>query len=377
MNDDKFLKLCQHEAELARWACPPNPAVGCVLVDPAGVVIGTGHTQRVGHAHAEIMALRDASARGHSTAGATAWVSLEPCSHQGRTGPCCDALVAAGVVRVVASLQDPNPLVGGQGFARLRAAGVALEIGPGREHAFELNIGFFSRMVRRRPWVRMKIAASLDGRTALDNGVSQWITSPQARDDGQAWRARACAVLTGVGTVLQDDPTLNVRAHPTQRQPTLVVVDSHLQTPPQARLLQAGRPVLVCAAVPDHQRQQELERRGAEVVYLPGSAHRADKVDLNALLTELTRREFNEIHVEAGNKLNGSLLQAGLVDELLMYVAPKLLGPGQGIANLPALADLAMAQTLEFVDADRVGPDLRLRARFSGRDSFMPNQSEE
>ncbi len=372
MNDDIFLKQCLQLAEQARRACPPNPAVGCVLVSPSGEVIGTGHTQPAGHAHAEVMALRDAAARGQDTAGATAWVSLEPCSHHGRTGPCCDALIAAGVSRVVASLQDPNPLVGGQGFARLRAAGVEVVVGPGREAAFELNIGFFSRMVRRRPWVRMKVAASLDGRTALDNGQSQWITGEEARRDGQAWRARACAVLTGVGTVLQDDPLLNVRAHDTPRQPTLVVVDSHLQTPPAARLLAVPeRQVVICAAVANAEREHALRARGAEVVLLPGSASRADKVDLQAVLDDLTRREFNEIHVEAGFKLNGSLLQAGLVDEMLLYVAPKLLGPGQGIANLGALSDLAGAPTLDFAAAERIGPDLRLRARFPGRDRFL------
>lgn len=372
MNDDIFLKQCLQLAEQARWACPPNPAVGCVLVNPSGEVIGTGHTQPVGQAHAEVMALRDAAARGQDTAGATAWVSLEPCSHHGRTGPCCDALIASGVARVVASLQDPNPLVGGQGFARLRAAGVEVVVGPGREAAFELNIGFFSRMVRRRPWVRMKVAASLDGRTALDNGQSQWITGEEARRDGQSWRARACAVLTGVGTVLQDDPLLNVRGHSTPRQPTLAVVDSHLQTPPTARLLDVPeRKVVIYAAVANAEREQALRARGAEVVLLPGSATRADKVDLQAVLDDLARREFNEIHVEAGFKLNGSLLQAGLVDELLLYVAPKLLGPGQGMANLPELTELAGAAQLQFVAADRVGPDLRLRARFPGRDLFL------
>lgn len=372
MNDDKFLKHCLQLAEQARWACPPNPAVGCVLVNPAGEVIGMGHTQAAGQAHAEVMALRDAAARGHTTVGATAWVSLEPCSHHGRTGPCCDALIEAGVARVVASLQDPNPLVGGQGFARLRAAGVEVVVGPGCEAAFELNIGFFSRMVRRRPWVRMKVAASLDGRTALDNGVSQWITGHDARRDGQAWRARACAVLTGVGTVLQDDPQLNVREHATARQPTLVVVDSHLQTPPVARLFDVpDRKVVIYAAQEHAGRAQALQVRGAEVVLLPGSTGRADKVNLQAVMEDLTRREFNEIHVEAGFKLNGSLLQAGLVDELLLYVAPKLLGPGQGIANLPELTELAGAAELQFMAADRVGPDLRLRARFPGRDSFL------
>ncbi|RYY80227.1 MAG: bifunctional diaminohydroxyphosphoribosylaminopyrimidine deaminase/5-amino-6-(5-phosphoribosylamino)uracil reductase RibD, partial [Comamonadaceae bacterium] len=228
----------------------PNPRVGCVIVSTDGShVLGAGHTQPAGQAHAEIMALRDAAAQGHDVRGATAYVTLEPCAHQGRTGPCCDALVAAGIGRVVASLQDPNPLVGGQGFARLRAAGVAVEVGPGADAAHALNVGFFHRMVHGRPWVRMKVAASLDGQTALENGRSQWITAEPARADGHAWRARAGAVLTGIGTVLDDDPRLDVRLVPVARQPLLVVVDSRLQTPPNAALFLPGRQVLVAAAV--------------------------------------------------------------------------------------------------------------------------------
>ena len=190
------------QAYQSLYLTSPNPRVGCVLVDAAGRTIGQGHTQQAGGPHAEVMALRDAAAQGHSTVGATAYVTLEPCSHHGRTGPCCDALIKAGVRKVVASIADPNPLVAGQGFERLRAAGVEVEIGPGAAESRELNIGFFSRMLRKTPWVRMKVAASLDGKTALDDGTSQWITSEQARTDGHAWRARACAVLTGMGTVL-------------------------------------------------------------------------------------------------------------------------------------------------------------------------------
>src|SRR6218665_3909584 len=209
----------------------PNPRVGCVIADAAGVVIGRGSTGPAGSAHAEIMALRNAAAGGHSGRGATAYVTLEPCSHHGRTGPCCDALVAAGIAKVVASLTDPNPLVAGQGFARLRAAGVAVQVGPSAQGARELNVGFFSRMLRHRPWVRMKLAASLDGVTALADGSSQWITGPAARADGHAWRARACALLTGIGTVLADDPRLDVRALHTERQPALVLLDSALRVP--------------------------------------------------------------------------------------------------------------------------------------------------
>jgi len=247
------------QAQAALLRANPNPRVGCVLVNPAGQVIGQGSTQQAGGPHAEVMALRDAQALGHSTAGATAYVTLEPCSHHGRTGPCCDALVHAGIGRVVAALPDPNPLVAGQGFARLRAAGVAVDIaGDSADPALrdwaaaarELNIGFFSRMLRGTPWVRLKTAASLDGVTALPNGQSQWITGEAARADGHAWRARACAVLTGIGTVLQDRPRLDVRGIDTPRQPALVVVDSDLQTPPDAALFAPRRPVLIYAATP-------------------------------------------------------------------------------------------------------------------------------
>ncbi|RYF47914.1 MAG: bifunctional diaminohydroxyphosphoribosylaminopyrimidine deaminase/5-amino-6-(5-phosphoribosylamino)uracil reductase RibD, partial [Comamonadaceae bacterium] len=224
---------------LATRACgrtEPNPRVGCVIMSPDGRLLGQGHTQQAGRHHAEVMALSDAAARSYSVLGATAYVTLEPCSHHGRTGPCCDALIAAGIKKVVASIADPNPLVSGQGFARLRAAGVEVEVGPGAAESRELNIGFFSRMIRKTPWVRLKVAASLDGKTGLHNGVSQWITSEAARTDGHAWRARAGAVLTGVGTVLEDNPRLDVRLVETPRQPHLVVVDSQLQTPPDAHI---------------------------------------------------------------------------------------------------------------------------------------------
>lgn len=361
-----------HLARQAQTLSAPNPAVGCVLVSEQREVIGQGHTQAVGGAHAEVMALRDAAARGHATAGATAYVTLEPCAHQGRTGPCCDALVAAGIAKVVASLEDPNPLVAGQGFARLRAAGVAVEVGAGADDAREINIGFFSRMVRQTPWVRMKIAASLDGTTALANGQSQWITGPQARADGHAWRARASAVLTGIGTVLQDDPSLNVREVPTQRQPHRVVVDSLLQTPLDAKLFSGHREtssgeVWIYTASDDPAKTQALQARGASVTRLPGPG---GKVDLAAMLRDLASRQVNELHVEAGFKLNGSLVRAGLVDEFLVYLAPKWLGPGQGMLALPGLASLANALPLEFMSADRIGADLRLLARVQGRGSF-------
>ena len=345
----------------------PNPRVGCVLTDSAGRTLGQGHTQRAGGAHAEVMALGNAADLGNSVHGATAWVTLEPCSHRGRTGPCCDALAAAGIARVVASITDPNPLVAGQGFERLRAAGVEVDIGPGAAQSRELNLGFFSRMIRRTPWVRMKIAASLDGKTALDNGVSQWITSQAARADGHGWRARADAVLTGIGTVLEDDPLLDVRLVPTPRQPNLVLVDSRLETPLGAKLFQPARQLLVYFAVPDPQRQAALQARGATLVHVPGAG---EKVDLAAMLGDLARREVNELHVEAGEKLNGSLVREGLVDEFLVYLAPKLLGQGKGMAGFGPLSEMGQAVPLHFLCADMTGDDLRIVARIPGRDSF-------
>ena len=345
----------------------PNPHVGCVIASSSGEVLGQGFTQQAGGPHAEVVALRDAAAAGHDVRGATAYVTLEPCAHQGRTGPCCDALVAAGIGRVVASIADPNPLVAGQGFARLRAAGVAVEVGPGAAESRELNIGFFSRMVRGTPWVRLKAAASLDGTTALANGASQWITSPAARADGHAWRARACAVLTGIGTVLDDDPRLDVREVPTPRQPHVVVVDSQLQTPLDARLFIAGRACYIYAAAQNDAKKAALEARGATVIYLPNAQ---GKVSLPAMLRDLAQRGVNELHVEAGNKLNGSFVREGLVDELLVYLAPTLLGPGLGMASVGPLETLAQGLALDFTSVDRVGPDVRLVARVRGRDAF-------
>ena len=356
--------------ELARQALTlsnPNPRVGCTIYSPQGELLGQGHTQRAGGPHAEIVALSDAQAQGHDVRGATAYVTLEPCSHHGRTGPCCDALVAAGIAKVVASLADPNPLVSGQGFERLRAAGVEVEVGPGAQAARELNLGFFSRMVRKTPWVRMKIAASLDGATALQSGASQWITSEAARADGHAWRARACAVLTGIGTVLEDNPRLDVRLVPTTRQPHLAVVDSRLELPLDANVFQPGRRLLVYCAVQDESRRVALEDRGATVVMLPGPG---GKVDLAAMLRDLAQREVNELHVEAGHKLNGSLVREGLVDEFLVYLAPKLLGPGRPMAQFGPLADLADGIPLQFREVDRAGDDLRVLARIPGRDQF-------
>ena len=348
--------------------CEPNPRVGAVIMSSNGqTVLGRGHTQPAGGPHAEIMALRAAAAEGLSVSGATVYVTLEPCSHQGRTGPCCDALIAAGVGRVVASIADPNPLVAGQGLERLRAAGIEVRTGPGATESRELNLGFFSRMVRKTPWVRMKIAASLDGKTALDNGASQWITSRPSRTDGHRWRARADAVLTGIGTVLADNPRLDVRLVQAHRQPHAVVVDSRLETPLDANLFMPGRKLFIYTAVSDRNRQAALEARGATVIALPGPGA---KVDLAAMLHDLARREVGELHVEAGCKLNGSLVREGLVDEFLVYLAPRLLGQGQGMAQFGPLTELSQAVPLQFLSSEMTGPDLRLIARVEGRASF-------
>ncbi|NMM08463.1 bifunctional diaminohydroxyphosphoribosylaminopyrimidine deaminase/5-amino-6-(5-phosphoribosylamino)uracil reductase RibD [Polaromonas sp.] len=345
----------------------PNPRVGCVITNHQGQVAGCGFTQNAGGLHSEVMALRDAATRGNSVLDCTAYVTLEPCSHHGRTGPCCDALIAAGIKKVVASIADPNPLVSGQGFAKLRAAGIEVEVGPGAAESRELNIGFFSRMIRKTPWVRMKIAASLDGTTALANGQSQWITSPQARTDGHAWRARACAVLTGIGTLLQDDPRLDVRLVETPRQPYRIIVDSLLQTPTGANIFKAAGPVWIYCATRDAAREAALVAKGATVSCLPDAN---GKVDLAAMMNDLARREINELHIEAGSKLNGSLIRAGLVDEFLLYLAPKLLGPGNGMASFGPLQALSDAIELQFQSTDRVGADLRIVARVAGRDQF-------
>ncbi len=377
MDDRALMQRALALAGQALTLSNPNPRVGCVLVRADGTLIGQGHTQQVGGPHAEVMALRDAQANGHATEGATAFVTLEPCSHHGRTPPCCDALVAARVSRVVIATLDPNPKVAGRGAQRLRDAGVAVDLLPGADPlsvaARELNIGFFSRMVRGRPWVRMKIAASLDGITALPHGQSQWITGEAARADGHTWRARACAVLTGAGTVLQDNPRLDARVAGLERQPHLVVIDSRLDTPPHARLFEppaapGRRMVWFAHAGADAGRVSALQARGADTIDLPGPG---GKVDLEALMHELARREVNEIHVEAGARLNASLLREGQVDELLVYLAPALLGQGGGMAPFGPLQSLADKVPLRWREVKGVGDDLRITAVVDGRDAFL------
>ena len=359
----------------------PNPRVGCMILSADGRVLGQGHTQQAGGPHAEVMALRDAQSKGHDVRGATAYVTLEPCAHHGRTPPCADAFVAAGLGKVRIALSDPNPLVAGQGIERLRAGGVATEL-LAPDHAValaarELNIGFLSRMVRKRPWVRLKVAASLDGRTALPDGRSQWITGDAARADGHAWRARATAVLTGIGTVLDDNPRLDVRAMPVARQPWRVVLDSHWRTPPDAALMGADPADVTVIGLAGAQnddadtaaRCAALIAVGVHAIDLPGGADPA-RIDLGEVLAYLARRGVNELHVEAGARLNAAFIQGGWVDELLVYLAPSVIGPGLPFADLGLLADLAAAPRFEWRDMARVGDDLRLIARRPGADQF-------
>jgi diaminohydroxyphosphoribosylaminopyrimidine deaminase / 5-amino-6-(5-phosphoribosylamino)uracil reductase len=337
------------------YTTTPNPRVGAVIARE-GVVIGEGFHERAGAAHAEVNALADAARRGHDPRGATMYVTLEPCNHHGRTAPCVDAVIAAGIARVVAAMRDPDPDAAG-GAARLRAAGVAVEVGMEEAAALDLNIGFVARVTRGRPWVRTKLAASLDGRTALANGESQWITGPDARADGHGFRARACAILTGVGTVLQDDPQLTVRAVATPRQPRRVIVDRHGQTPASARVLADDGALIVTAG-------ERNPAWPAQVEWLALPDPRG-RVDLPALLAALAARGVNELHVEAGAKLNGALLDADLVDEVLLYFAPAVIGdPARGMFERAApLPSLAARSDFAWHDVQRIGSDVRMVAR--------------
>ncbi|MFZ6772643.1 bifunctional diaminohydroxyphosphoribosylaminopyrimidine deaminase/5-amino-6-(5-phosphoribosylamino)uracil reductase RibD [Undibacterium sp. SXout7W] len=360
--DSRFMAMALALAAHATIETSPNPKVGCVLVRD-GVVIGQGWTQPVGQAHAEVQALRDAAANGKDVRGATAYVTLEPCSHYGRTPPCANALIDAGIARVVAAIGDANPQVSGRGLAMLTEAGVQTQCGEDpvlAAQAREMNIGFFKRMETGRPWVRVKLAASLDGKTALPNGRSQWITSAAARQDGHCWRAKADAILTGIGTVLADDPLLNVRGVETPRQPLKVVVDSQLRLSPKAKLLSEGTTLVVCADM-NNEKRQLLEAAGVEVVCF-GSDN--GQVDLPALLQELGRRQMNEVHVEAGAKLAGALITNHCADELIIYLAPKLLGAGAGLLDLPELQVVDDARRLSVRELSQVGDDIRILARF-------------
>ncbi|MDX8386023.1 MAG: bifunctional diaminohydroxyphosphoribosylaminopyrimidine deaminase/5-amino-6-(5-phosphoribosylamino)uracil reductase RibD [Gallionella sp.] len=360
-HDSAWMAQAIRLAEQGLYGASPNPRVGCVLVNDEKLV-GSGWHQRAGEPHAEIHALREA---GEKARGATAYVTLEPCSHHGKTPPCADALIESGVARIVVAVEDPNPEVAGQGVEKLRSAGIEVEVGLMEVAARELNVGFFTRMTRGTPWVRSKIAMSLDGRTALKNGESKWITGDAARQDVQHWRARSCAVLTGIATVLADDAQLNVRDIKTSRQPLIVVLDSKLRMPLDARILQ-GEGVLIYTALDDADRDNDkkigaLREAGAIICVLPG---KNEQVDLLAMLRDLAQRGCNEVLLEAGSTLNGAMMRAGLVDELLLYIAPQLLGDmARGMAQLGELSSLEQRVDIDWQDMRQVGKDLRIQAK--------------
>lgn len=363
--DEYFMAQALQLAERGLYTTDPNPRVGCVLVRDSAI-IARGWHQRAGQPHAEVNALTEA---GDKASGATAYVTLEPCSHTGKTSPCCEALIVAGVSRVVAAMQDPNPLVAGQGFARLRAAGIEVLSGVCEAQARALNRGFIKRMQQGLPWVRCKMAMSLDGRTAMASGESQWITGSAARQDVQRLRARSSAIVTGVGSILQDDSSLNVRiqelgleeGQPLEPcQPLRVVLDSRFRTPSSARVLgQPGSSLVVGAQT--NQAKAGLENSGVQTLLCPGPS---GQVDLPALLAELARRQCNELMVEAGATLSGAFIQAGLVDELIVYMAPKLLGDAaRPLLQLPGLEKMSDQIRLVIIDIRSVGDDWRISAR--------------
>lgn len=354
--DTRYMTRALELARRGLYTTDPNPRVGCVLVRD-GNVVGEGFHERAGQPHAEVNALR---AAGERTRDATVYLTLEPCCHHGKTPPCTDALIGAGVARVVVAMQDPNPRVAGQGFAALAQAGIKSESGLMQSEAEALNPGFIRRMQHGRPYVRVKLAASLDGRTAMANGESKWITGEPARDDVQHWRARSSAILTGIGTVLADDPSLNVRAFDIGRQPLRVILDSTLRMSPKAAMLSLPGSTLVVTASHDAARAAALRAAGADVQV----AGKEGRIDLAALMKMLAAREINEILVEAGATLSGALLEAGLVDELVLYQAPCLLGDtGRGLFRLTNLTQMAKRPTLEIKDARAIGQDWRLVAR--------------
>lgn len=356
-DDYTYMAQALRLAERGLYTTSPNPRVGCVIVKD-NAVVGEGWHQRAGEPHAEVLALRQA---GESAHGATAYVTLEPCSHFGRTPPCADALVAAGVAKVIAAMQDPNPQVAGNGLARLAAAGIATSCGLLEQQAQQLNIGFIQRMTRGRPWLRIKTASSLDGKIALANGASKWITGAEARQDAHRLRARSCAILTGIGTVLADNPQLNVREVDTSRQPLKIIVDSHLRTPADALILRDGRTIIAYTQA-DAACQERLTRAGAELIQT--DAHQG-QVDLSALLSILAQRGINEVMTEAGAHLNAALIAANLVDEWVMYIAPTLLGDtARGLFALAEPVDMRNRRTLSIHDVRQIGADLRITAHF-------------
>lgn len=356
MIDYTFMALALRLAEQGLNTTTPNPRVGCVVVKN-NQVIGSGAHLKAGEPHAEVYALREAGAE---VKNADVYVTLEPCSHFGKTPPCVEAVIAAQPKRVIIAMQDPNPLVAGQGVARLRAAGIEVMVGIMETQALQLNAGFVSRMVRGMPLVRSKIAASLDGKTALSNAESQWITGEPARLDVQRWRAQSCAIVTGVGTVLADNPSMTVRLENTKRQPLRVVVDSHLQTPPHSLILQGGNVLIAYANDTMHQ-AKTLKDTGADLLCLPDANQ---QVDLKTLLKQLAQQGINEILLEAGQRLNGAFLTAGLIDEFIFYYAPKLMGhDAKGMFAMPPLPQMSEAIALKVFDVRQVGQDMRVRAQ--------------
>jgi len=355
------MNLALRLAAQGLYTTQPNPRVGCVIVRDHQIV-GQGAHLKAGEPHAEVFALRQAGAL---TEGADVYVTLEPCSHFGKTPPCVQAVLAAKPKRVIIAMQDPNPLVAGRGVAALRAQGIEVVVGLLEQEAVALNAGFVSRMTRGLPYVRSKIAASLDGRTALSNGKSQWITGTAARRDVQHWRAQSCVILTGIGTVLADDPSMTVRLDPTMRQPMRVVVDSRLQVPLDSKILEpsmlAHSPVLVAYAADTQQRAAALAAKGVELVAMP---NQAQQVDLQQLLQVLAQRGVNEVLVEAGQGLNGALLHAGLIDEFIFYYAPKLMGSAaHGMFAMPEFTAMQQVPDLQVLDVRQVGNDIRVRAK--------------
>lgn len=357
--DIDWMREALEESKLGRHIAPPNPAVGCVIVRD-GKLLSRGHTQRPGGHHAEIEAIEALKAQGLDARGATAYVTLEPCSHFGRTPPCATRLVEEGVSRVVVATADPNPLVAGRGIAILRDAGITVDVGVAEDEAIESNKGFICRMKTGKPWVRLKVAASLDGRTALTNGQSQWITGEEARADARRLRADAQGLLTGIGTVLADNPRMDARVEGLP-DPVRFIVDVQARTPASARILAGGKAVLFVTAKAPLERVEALRKADAEVVQVPSDSQ--GRCDLEAVLKSIGERGVNELHVEAGATLNGALLQAGLVDEVVFYLAPALLGEGWPLAELGPYASMEEVRRFAWHDMQRVGDDIRLTLR--------------